>query len=217
MVDERLTTPLMTPKDTARHLRIPDSTLYYWLREQAADEPLVHRVGLAPRGAPSLPFIAVIEAYVLRTLREVGITKRRVREIAEQVRRDYETPYGLATKTFATDGIDVYLDEHGELSRVQDGQRPIKDVIASDLRYISWDSTGTLPNRLRLRQYPDIAPVIIDPRFGWGSPVVESNRVPVDTVANLWLAGESIHAVAYEYDVDDEQVEAICRAYQSVA
>ncbi|HEX3593167.1 MAG TPA: DUF433 domain-containing protein [Pseudonocardiaceae bacterium] len=215
VVADRFATPLMTPKDTARHLRIPDSTLYYWLRERAADEPLVHRVRPVRRGAPSLPFIAVIEAYVLRTMREVGITKRRVRKIAEDVRRDYDTPYGLATKRFATDGIDVYLDEDGALSRVQDGQRPIKEVIASDLRYISWDRAGNMPNRLRLRQYPDIAPVIIDPRFGWGSPIVESNRVPVDAVANLWLSGESIHAVAYEYDLNDEQVEAICRAYQA--
>lgn len=214
MVPDRLATPLMTPKDTARHLNIPESTLYYWLRERAADEPLVHRVD-ARRGAPSLPFIAVIEAYVLRTLREVGITKHRVREIAEDVRRDYDTPYGLATKRFATDGIDVYLDEGGDLSRVHDGQRPIKEVIASDLRYISWDGAGNLPSQLRLRQYPDISPVIIDPRFGWGSAVLESNRVPVDAVADLWLAGESIHAVAYEYDLDDDQVEAICRAYKA--
>lgn len=214
MVSDLLARPLMTPKDTARHLRIPDSTLYYWLREQAAGEPLVHRVD-SRRGAPSVPFIAVIEAYVLRTLREAGITKRRVREIAEQVRRDYDTPYGLATKKFATDGIDVYLEEDGELSRVHDGQRPIREVIASDLRYISWDRAANLPSRLRLRQYPDIARVIIDPRFGWGSPVVEANRVPVDAVADLWLAGESIHAVAYEYDLNDEQVEAICRVYKA--
>jgi uncharacterized protein (DUF433 family) len=54
--------------------------------------------------------------------------------------------------------------------------------------------------------------VIIDPRFGWGAPVVESSKVPVDAVVDLWIAGESLEDVAYEYDMSRDQVEAICRA-----
>lgn len=209
---------VMTPQDTARHLQIPASTMYYWLREEAAGEPLVHRVAPVRRGWPSVPFVAVIEAYVLRTLREAGFTKRRIREIAGTVRRDYKTPYGLATRKFAMDGIDVYIDEGGvDLSRVEDGQRPIREVIETDLRYISWDDADGFPDRLRLRQYSDVAAVIIDPRFGWGSPVIETNRVPVEALADLWLAGDSIHDIAYEYELDDAQVETILRAYNKAA
>lgn len=215
MVD-KFRDPVMTPKETARHLNIPESTMYYWLAERAAGEPLVHRVRPVKHGWPSVPFVAVIEAFVLRSLRqEAKLSKARIREIAEDVRQRYDTPYGLATKRFATDGIDLYLDEQGELSRVSDGQKPIKEIVESHLRFISWDDTDGYPSQLRLQQYPDIAPVVIDPRFGWGSPVVESNRVPVESVANLWLAGESIHAVAYEYGLSDEQVEAIVRAYKA--
>jgi uncharacterized protein (DUF433 family) len=208
---------LMTPREAARHLEIPDSTMYYWLSEEAAGEPLVHRVAAPRRGWLTVPFIALIEAYVLRSLREAKFSKAHCRKIAEEVRKRYRTPYGLATKRFATDGIDVYLEEHGELARVWDGQTPIREVIADNLRYIEWDDTDGYPVRLRLRQYPDVAPVIIDPRFGWGSPVIESNRVPVESVASLWPAGESIHSVAYEYDLRDEQVEAIVRAYKAAA
>ncbi|MCA1710039.1 MAG: hypothetical protein LC808_44840 [Actinobacteria bacterium] len=43
---------LLTPKETARHLQLPSSTLNYWLREQAAGEALVHRVPPAKRGWP---------------------------------------------------------------------------------------------------------------------------------------------------------------------
>ncbi|WP_291418138.1 DUF433 domain-containing protein [Actinophytocola sp.] len=64
---------------------------------------------------------------------------------------------------------------------------------------------------LRLSQYPDAAPVIIDPRFGWGAPVVEATKVPVDAVVDLWSAGERLEDVAYEYGLSREQVEAICR------
>jgi hypothetical protein len=32
----------------------------------------------------------------------------------------------------------------------------------------------------------------------------------------MWLAGDSLKDVGYEYDLDPEQVEAICRAAQRV-
>ncbi len=218
MVDRYLD-PLLTPKETARHLRIPESTLYYWLSEKAAGAPLVHRVPVTKRGWPSVPFVAVIEAYVLRTLREeLHLKKSTIRAAASAIRREFDTPYGLATKRIASDGIDIFI-EHAdrELARAADGQTPIKEIIKDDLRYISWDAEDGTPTRLQLRQYSDIAPVIIDPRFAWGAPVVRDNRVPVDAVVDLWQAGESIRTVANEYGLTDEQVEAICRTATGAA
>ncbi|HEV7646799.1 MAG TPA: DUF433 domain-containing protein [Actinophytocola sp.] len=205
--------PLLTPRETARHLRIPESTMYYWLSEHAAGAPLVHRVEPVKRGRPSVPFVAVIEAYVLRTLRaDLGLKKSTVREAAEAIRQEFDTPYGLATRRIVTDGIDIFIEYAGrELARAADGQHPIKEMIEGDLRYISWDIEDDTPSRLRLRQYSDIAPVIIDPRFAWGAPVIEANRVPVDTVVDLWRSGESIQTVADEYGLTHEQAEAICR------
>lgn len=209
----KFTEPLLTPHETARHLLIPPGTVYYWLNEKANGEPLVHGVTPEKRGRPSVPFVAVVEAYVLRSLRDLGLTKRKIRDAAAAVRREFDTPYGLATRRIATDGIDIFLHyTDDDLVRIGDNQRPIREVIGDYLRYISWDDADNFPARLRLRQYPDVAPVIIDPRFGWGVPVVEATKVPVDAVVNLWLAGESLEDVAYEYDMTRPQVEAICRA-----
>lgn len=209
--------PLLTPKETARHLQIPRSTLYYWLAEEADGTPLVHRVTPERRGWPSVPFVAVVEAYVLRSLRDLGLRKHKIRDAAEAVRREFKTPYGLATKKIVTDGIDIFLDyADGDIARVGDQQRPIREVLDGYLRYIGWDSNDEFASTLRLRQYSDVAPVIIDPRFGWGAPVIESNHVPVDAVVDMWLAGDSLEEVAYEYDLTPEQAESICRAAQRV-
>lgn len=217
MVD-KFTDPLLTPKDVARHLDIPESTIYYWLSEKAAGEPLVHRVPSEKRGWPSVPFVAVVEAYVLRSLRDLGLTKSSIRETAATVRQTFDTPFALATKRITTDGIDIFIQHaDDDLARASDGQRPIREVIGSYLHYIEWDEADGMASRLRLRQYSDIAPVIIDPRFGWGAPVVESTKVPVDDVLNLWLAGETLEDVAYEYGMKREQVEAICRAARASA
>lgn len=211
MVD-KFTDPLLTPREVARHLLISRTTVYDWLHESADGIPLVHQVEAGKRGRPTMPFVAIIEAYVLRSLRDLGLTKHKVRDAAADVRREFDTPYGLATKRIATDGIDIFVHyADDDLARVGDSQRPIREVINDYLRYITWDTADECPARLRLRQYPAVAPVIIDPRFGWGVPVVEATNVPVDAVLDLWLSGESLDDVADEYDMSREQVEAICR------
>jgi uncharacterized protein (DUF433 family) len=217
MVD-KFNDPLLTPKDVARHLRIPESTMYYWLGEEADGAPLVHRVVPEKRGWPSVPFVAVVEAYVLRSLRDLGLKKSEIRDAAAEVRRSFDTPYALATKKITTDGVDIFVHyADDELARIKDGQRPFRDMIGDYLYYINWDAADEFAGSLRLRQYPDVAPVIIDPRFGWGAPVVQSTNVPVDAVVDLWLAGESLEDVAYEYDMTRDQVEAICRAASRAA
>lgn len=209
-VVDRFTDPLLTPRETARHLLIPETTLYEWLRE---DTGLVHHVAPVKRGRPSMPFVAVIEAYVLRALRELGLSKSAVRETAAAIRHEFGTPYGLATKRIATDGVDIFLHyADNDVARVGDNQRPIRDVVDSHLSYITWDAGDEFPSRLRLRQYTDVAPVIIDPRFAWGAPVIEATKIPVAAVVGLWLSGESLADVADEYNLTAEQAEAICRA-----
>ncbi|WP_089908704.1 DUF433 domain-containing protein [Lentzea albida] len=216
MVD-KFQDPLLTPKETAKHLLIPRSTLDRWLREQVDGAPLVHRVEPDRRGWPSVPFVAVVEAYVLRSLRDLGLRMNKIRDAAEAVRREFNTPYALANRKISTDGVDIFLEyADGDMARVGDQQRPIRDFLNAHLRYINWDSSDGLASSLKLRQYPDVAPVIIDPRFGWGAPVIEANHVPVDAVVNMWLAGDSLKEVAYEYSLTTEQVESICRAAQRV-
>ncbi|MGH3928391.1 MAG: DUF433 domain-containing protein [Pseudonocardiaceae bacterium] len=159
-----------------------------------------------------VPFIAVIEAYVLRSLRDLGLSKKKIREAAAAVRRDFKTAYGLATRRIATDGIDIFISyADDELLRAYDGQAPIREIIDAHLRYITWDGVDGSPTRLTLQQYPEVAPVVIDPRFGWGAPVITTNNVQVDMVVQLWRSGESLDAVAQEYGITRDVAEAICR------
>lgn len=213
MVD-RFTDPLLTPLETAQHLQIPESTLRHWLHQNAAGRPLVHSIRPERRGWPSVPFVAIVEAYVLRALREMGLSADKVRAAAADVRDQFGTEYGLATRRIATDGVDVfvhYLDSD-EIARAGDRQLPIRRVIDDYLRYVMWDGDDEFPKRITLRKYdPRIARVIIDPRFAWGAPIVEPARVPVDAVLGMWRAGERPDVVADEYGLTVEQVEALVR------
>ncbi|MFF1276360.1 DUF433 domain-containing protein [Streptomyces marokkonensis] len=217
MVD-RFTDGLLTPAETASYLEIPQSTLTSWLRGQAAGAPLVHQVEPVRKGQPSVPFIAVAEAHVLRSLRSLGLRMSEIREAAAAVRDAFDTPYGLVSKRVATDGVDIFI-EHGwgDLRRARDGQVPIQEVVSDYLRYLNWEPGDDFPSSLRLRQYPDSVPVVIDPRFGHGLPVVAANRVTVKAIIDLWEAGESVEDIAYDYDMTPEQVDELCRAVAHLA
>lgn len=215
---DRFSDGLLTVRETASYLQVPHSTLSDWLARSAAGAPLVHQVRPLRADQPSVPFVAVAEAYVLRSLRNMGLRMSQIREAAEAVRKAFDTPYGLVSRRIATDGVDIFV-EHGlgDLRRARDGQTPIREVVDDYLRYLSWDGGDDFPSSLRLRQYGDAVPVVIDPRFGHGLPVVSANRVPVKAVVDLWEAGESVEDIAYEYDMEPSDVEELCQAVVHLA
>jgi uncharacterized protein (DUF433 family) len=197
MVD-RFSDGLLTPTETASHLQVPLSTLTGWLRETAAGTPLVHHVGPVRKGQPSVSFIGLAEAHVLRSLRQFGLRRGEIQEIAAAVRNAFDTPYGLVSKRIATDGVDIF-GEHGH------------ELVAMHLQYLTWEGDEDYPTSLRLKQYGELTPVVIDPRFGHGLPVIAANRVTVRAVTDLRNAGERIEDIAYEYDMTPEQVDSLCQ------
>lgn len=217
MVD-RFTDGLLTPAETSSYLEIPYSTLTSWLNGKAAGAPLIHAVEPTRKRQPSIPFIAVAEAHVLRSLRTLGLRMSEIREAAAAVRDAFDTPYGLVSKRIATDGVDIFV-EHGlgDLRRARDGQAPIQEVVAQYLRYLTWEADDDFPSSLQLSQYGETVPVVIDPRFGRGLPVVEANRVPVQAITDLWEAGETVEDIAYDFDMTPEQVGALCEAVVQLA
>ena len=205
-------TPILTARDAARHLRMPESTLDVWIAKQPTSAPLIHSVRPERRGWPRLPFVAIIEAYVLRSLRDLGASMDEVRETAEFVRNEFGDEYALASKRIASDGVDLFVHlAEAQLFSVKHNQYGIREVLSHYLHYVTWDDEGK-PARLRLQQYPAGAAVIIDPRFGWGSPVLERTKVPVDAMLSLWRAGEPMTLVAEEFDLPVDVVEDVLRA-----
>ncbi len=203
-------TPLLTAREVARHLQMNESTLDRWIRTQAADAPLVHAVTPERRGWPRMPFVAIIEAHVLKALRDLGFSHQEIQAAAAAVRREFGTEYALASQRIASDGVALFIKTADEgLVHATNGDQAIGEVLKDLLRFVSWDEEGT-PKTLRLRQYRE-AEVVIDPRFGWGAPVLGASKVPVEALAGLWQAGESIATIAAEYELTPTLVEDALR------
>jgi len=203
-------TPILTARETARYLRMPESTLDRWLAWPGKN-PMVHAVAPERRGWPRVPFVGVIEAYVLRGLRDAGAPMDEIRIAVEHVRRDFDDPYALARKRIATDGVSLFVRLADEsFIHARTGQLAIREVLTRHLRYIDWDRDGTA-RRLHLHDFSPGADVIIDPRFGWGTPVLAESKVRVADIVSLWRAGEPISTVAQEYGLSVDVVEDVLR------
>lgn len=201
-------TPILTARETARYLDMPESTLDRWL---TVDEALVHSVQPERRGWPRIPFVGVVEAYVLRALRDLRVPLGEIRAAVTLVREEFDDPYALASRRIATQGVALFVrlaDEN--VIHAVTRQLAIREVLDEHLRFIEWDEAGQA-QRLRLRQFPTSADVIIDPRFGWGAPVLGRSKVRVADLVELWRAGEPISGIAAEYDLDTGVVEDVLR------
>jgi hypothetical protein len=126
---DRYRTPLLTARETARVLKMPESTLDTWLASPAK-APLVHAVIPDKRGWPRVPFVGIIEAYVLRSLRDLGLHMDDIRKAAEIARREFNDPYALAQERIATDGVGIFVRLADEsIIHARDRQQAFREVI----------------------------------------------------------------------------------------
>jgi uncharacterized protein (DUF433 family) len=198
--------PMVNVEDAATYLAMPSSTLGEWRRDGS-----VHSVSPERHGWPTLPFAAVVEAFVLRSLRQVGFTRQKIRDAAKGIRREFADPYGLVRPNIGHDGVDIFIEVGADLFRARDRQQAIRETVENFTKCIEW--SGPDPKRLTLQHFGN---VILDPRFGWGRPVVATNKVPLNAILGLWRAGEHLSAIAEEFAMAPTDVERLIQAWDRV-
>ncbi len=209
-VDVRVDVPLYTLAEVADFVEMPESTLRYWMLNKG----IVRSLPRERRGDAYLPFMAVAEAQFTHSMRRSGLRLAAVEEGVTALRKQLG-PGWLQRDRLAHDGADILrnLADRGnpEWIRARDAQAGIPGYIDVGLEHIEFDSDG-IPGRVRLAKYAG-AEVIIDPRFGFGQPILDEQGVRVQDVTELFLAGDSIAVVSEEFGVAEPVVESIVRSY----
>lgn len=212
-------TPLYTAAEAAHYLRLPVSTVRAWAFGQGQRKDGSRRfkpvIGLSSRQGKLLSFINLVELFVLSAIRRRhGVALPQVRKALDYLKKSFPSPHPLADNEFQTNGVDLFVEKFGEyLNLSRDGQIEIKELIEARLRCVLRDEAG-MPLKLYLspRSGIDRGIVVIDPRLGFGRPVIEGTGIRTEVIVGRFSAGETIDSIAEDYGRSRSDIEEIVRS-----
>jgi uncharacterized protein (DUF433 family) len=210
--DRRVSVPIYTIAEAAQYVAVPHSTLQSWVNPPHGRPPLVTSLEHRGYGA-SIPFIGLAEAFVLQAVRRAGVPRHRIRPGVEAVKAELGLAHALASKLLYTDGAELlvhYVSTDDGLEVARTRQRQLTETVKHQLQLITYADDG-YAERLRLPAF-GTAEVIVDPEVAFGYPVVVGSGTRVKDVLERFWAGEGVHAIAYDFELDEEAVEALLRA-----
>lgn len=167
-----------------------------------------------PVGNPSfqleaVSFIDLMEVLVISGLRDKGFSTLTIRKINAYCEAAFQKTRPLVTETFRVHGKDVFVklsSDHDILVNVSRGQgmQAWEEVLNPFLKTVDFEG------ELARRWWPlgkDV-PVVVDPDYGFGLPVVHKTGVRTEIVAERAAAGDSLDEIAYDFDLEEEQIKA---------
>jgi uncharacterized protein (DUF433 family) len=208
--------PAYVIADAAHYLRLPIATLRSWVvgrqyptaegggRFHALIRPASERPTL-------LSFSNLIEAHVLRSLRaEHYVSVKDLRNALAYAEKQLGIDRLLLRPELSTLAGRIFLHRYGELIDLSaSGQIAMRLLFDEHLKRIEWDSR--FPSRL----FPFVSPtapteerpIVIDPRIAFGRPVVVKAGVSTSAIAERIDAGETVEAIAADYNLGASEIE----------
>jgi uncharacterized protein (DUF433 family) len=152
----------------------------------------------------------LVEVVAIGRLRARGFSLKKIRQINEFCQAVLRTDRPLVTETFKTEGRDIFvMVGEGYLLNVgpQRGMQAWAEVLDPFLDTLDYE------DRLARRWWPrgKDEPVVVDPDYGFGLPVVAGTGVRTEIIAERRRAGDSPEEIAYDFGVKVPQVEAALR------
>lgn len=187
--------------EAARLVRVHPDTLAGWT---TGDGPLV-----APAFGQLFDFEDLVSLLVISQLWRRGVASTEIRRGVELLADELEVHRPLAhaeaPKRLATVGS-AFFAHIGEWADAGKGfQLAFQPMIEPVLRPLEYDTSG-MAHLWRPAEHVTARPVVQA-----GSPCVESTRVPTSVIAGLLDAGEDLDDVAFDLDLQLEQIESAVR------
>lgn len=215
-VQQREKAPLVggfyTLQEVARLLDI-DSTqrIRGWLAgyQNRAEAIIIRQYG-AGTTVQDVGFWDLLEIRFIEHFRKQGVSLQSIRRAAQAARAELKRdhPFAMSSVKFMTDRKRIFLHTAEEtqdqkLLDLTRGQYAMYEMIEQLLaKGVSFDPSTGLAEQWHPRpsEFPHI---VLNPKFAFGQPVVEPNRVPTAALFKLWKAENGDYdAVSDWYEVD---------------
>jgi uncharacterized protein (DUF433 family) len=211
----------------AQVLRVPQSTLHYWL-EGGSQRGRTYEPVLRPHatGSKNVTWGELVEARYLRAYRRtLGVQLSSLRAFIIALRDELAVPYPLAhAKPWVGPGRHLFVSAQQKAGLPAElwvcyepptGRALLTHPAESFLERVEFDDNenGVV---IRLRPAGKDSHIVIDPEVRFGAPTVRG--IPTDGLAELVGAGDSVESVASDFDLDiDDVIAAVSYEKQLIA
>ena len=213
--------PAYSFADAGRLLTVNPSTIRNWAKGHEHFRPVLTMSDELPKDAVS--FFNLIEIFVLDELRRRHrFSLQELRPYIVYMRETFpHASYPLAQVDLFVSNNELF-GEFGASPLVnisRGGQLALEEVLRDLLHRVERGPSGEgivkLFPFITKQRVPDSPRVVeVNPRVGFGRPVITGTGVPTAVVAQRFDAGESIAKLAEEYDRTSEEIEQVIR-YES--
>jgi uncharacterized protein (DUF433 family) len=180
-------------------------------RRLGVSYPPVIRV--EPTGDEVVTWGEFVELGYLREYRRKGVPLQRLRPVIDELRREFDTPYPLATARPFVHGKELVLEVQEKTGLPQ----AVAIVVRSGQQILLADEASRFVRKVefqppeegevtRLRPAGLGSPVVIDPLVRFGRPSVDG--VSTERLWELSDAGETFAEIADGYDLPEDMVRA---------
>lgn len=212
---ERLARPLYSYVEADRIACVSRGTSSRWLKGYKywyLQDELREMPPITPESGHNggVSFIDLIEVVAIGRLRLKGFSLKKIRQINEFCQATLHVDRPLVTETFKVKGHDIFvMVSEGYLLNVglRRGMQAWDEVLDPFLDTLDYEE------ELARRWWPrgKSEPVVVDPDYGFGLPVVAGTGVRTEIIAERKRAGDALEEIAYDFGVGVSEVEAAIR------
>lgn len=207
--------PLYTYAEADRLAGVSRGTSSRWVKGYKYWNPYGERVRqpsmtARPEERPEegVSFLDLVSIKAIDGLKKLNFSTRAIRRVVEYCQDALGIDYPLATRTFKVDRRRIYVEAgDGHLLEVLGGQQgaqawdAILDPFLDALDY---------QNDLARRWWPlgKDELVVVDPAYGFGSPVIVGSGLRTELVGERDEVGDEPEVIAHDFNLTLEQVES---------
>jgi uncharacterized protein (DUF433 family) len=208
---------VLTVREAARQLRIPETTLVRWVEGWRGRGDRHHPPVLReePTGIMDMTWGEMVEARYLRAYRQKDISLQKLRPVIAALRQEYGTPYPLAHfRPYIGTGRRLLLELQKQhhlpeslrmVYEASGGQLILDRRVEEFLDRVDFSNEG-IGEAERMRPAGRTSPVVMDPRIKSGTATVRGVRTEI--FAELAEAGMSVDEISVDFDLPADDVKA---------
>lgn len=198
--------------EVAVYLKVPYTTLRYWLTGFGKLPPIIEPVECGPI---RLSFLNLLECHALAGMRKIyNLKLPKVRSALRKISKDFPQAHPLISEVFKTDRKDLFIERMGRTINVSQPHDQLSlDFFRMHLERVEIDPKGLF------RFFPFVVEprpsepktIEINPMVGFGKPVIAGTAISTAIIASRFNARESVTALAKEYGCTPQQIEEAIR------